>query len=74
MTMYKNGSSFDNPSNTSGSLSNANFYIFNANGTSDFSTHQLSAAFIGGGMNATQAGNVQSRINAYMTALGVNVY
>src|SRR5262245_42144212 len=28
----------------------------------------------GGGLDATQAGNLASRINAYLTAWGINVY
>lgn len=41
---------------------------------SAFSADQLSAAFVGGGLTATQAGQIAARINAYMTALGINVY
>jgi hypothetical protein len=33
-----------------------------------------SSPFIGGGLNATQANQLSTRINAYMTALGINVY
>jgi hypothetical protein len=35
---------------------------------------QISAAFIGGGITATQQNKISNRINAYMTALGINVY
>lgn len=80
-TLYRNGSSFATLTSTSGSLSNCNIYIFADNGSScpagsagGFASDKLSAAFIGGGLNSTQAGKVQSRINAYMTALGINVY
>jgi hypothetical protein len=39
-----------------------------------FSTDQISAAFIGGGLTGTQAAAINNRINAYMAALGVNIY
>lgn len=39
-----------------------------------FSTDEISAAWFGSTMNATDAGNMQLRINTYMTALGKNVY
>jgi hypothetical protein len=35
---------------------------------------QLSAAFVGGALTPAQSASVASRINAYMTALGINVY
>lgn len=38
------------------------------------SADQLSAAFIGGGLSSAQMALIASRINGYMTALGVNVY
>lgn len=72
--VYKNGSLLSTNSQTSGALSNDNFYVFNTNGDSFFTSHQLSAAGIGGGLTSTQITNVQSRLNAYMTALGINVY
>jgi hypothetical protein len=76
-TIYKNGSSFGTPNNASVSVNNLNFYISARNGAGtadDFSTDQLSAVFFGAGLNATKAGNISSRINAFMTALGINVY
>jgi hypothetical protein len=39
-----------------------------------FSTDQISAAFIGGALTGAQAAAINNRINAYMTALGVNIY
>ncbi len=39
-----------------------------------FTTDQFSAAIIGGALTSAQMALVASRINAYMTALGVNVY
>jgi hypothetical protein len=39
-----------------------------------FTTDQISAAFIGGALTGTQAAAINNRINAYMAALGVNIY
>jgi hypothetical protein len=75
--IYLNGSSIGSSSiDTSGALSAANLYIFanNAGTPGDFASLQMSAAWTGGGMNSTQLLAVQSRINGYMTALGINVY
>lgn len=40
----------------------------------NYSPHQISAAWVGGGASSTQAGQIASRINAFMTTLGINVY
>ena len=78
ITLYRNGSSLQSSSSDpSTNIQNGNIIMlaFNDAGSlSDFCADQLSAGFMGGGMNATQAGNVQSRINAYMSSLGINVY
>jgi hypothetical protein len=77
--LYKNGSLFSGPdtSNTSSALSAQTFYILglNQNGTpNNFSTDQVAITFMGAGLDATQAANLSSDLNAYMTALGTNVY
>jgi hypothetical protein len=76
---YLNGAANVASVNTSGALSINSFLILArrqgaSNAPSEWSADQLSAAFIGGGLNATQAAQVSTRINAYMTALGINVY
>jgi hypothetical protein len=76
---YLNGASTTSGTHASGAISNNSFLILArrqgaGNAAIEFSADQLSAAFIGGGLNATQAGQVSTRINAYMTALGINVY
>jgi hypothetical protein len=76
---YLNGSPNLADLNPSGALPNLSFLILVRRNAisgvaSDFSTDQSSAVFMGGGLNATQAGQVSARINAYMTALGINVY
>jgi hypothetical protein len=80
MTVYKNGSSTafaSSSGNASGSSSiNAKFALL-AQGSaspSGFTTDQLAAAFIGGGLTGAQAAAINNRINAYMTALGANIY
>jgi hypothetical protein len=74
--VYKNQSSLGTVTNTSGAASAANVYIFANNGgvPGSFFTLQMSAAFTGGGLSGAQEAAVESRINAYMTALGINVY
>lgn len=78
--IYKNGSSISTFSTASdATLPNTNFaigaqYEFNDATASAFSDDQIAAAFVGSGLNATEAGNISSRINTYMTAIGTNVY
>ncbi len=45
-----------------------------SSGNLDFSTDQISAAYIGAGVSGATHLLISNRINAYMTALGVNVY
>jgi hypothetical protein len=74
---FKNGSSIHTATDSSTTLTTIwNFYVFatNTGSPAGFTTDQLSAAWWGAGMTTTQAGQVQSRINAYMTGLGINVY
>lgn len=79
-SQYKNGNATPIQTNTNATSQNANLSIVVfgrwSGGTAviDFSADQMSAAFAGGGLTATQASNVASRINGYMTALGINVY
>jgi hypothetical protein len=40
----------------------------------NFSNDQFAAAFIGDGLTTTRMASVSARINAYMTAIGANVY
>jgi hypothetical protein len=78
--LRKDGASFFTNSSdptTGASLPNFDFVLLanNNSGTiSGNSGDQYSAAFIGGGLTTTQADAVASRINAYMTAVGANVY
>lgn len=78
LAVYRNGSSFTTAATTSVALPDQTFFILAAHGGSNTtvgrSGDKLSAAFIGGSLNGTEAGNLSTRINAYMTALGINVY
>jgi hypothetical protein len=75
---YKNGSSTATGTPNSFSITSLPaFYVCarNDSGTAtSFSIEQASAAFIGGGLTATGALNLSTRINTYMTAYGINVY
>ena len=76
-TLYKNGSSVATTAGVSGSRDSLNLYMFainNAGAAGAFSADKMSACFIGAGMNGTQAGNMQSRLNTFMTAYSINVY
>jgi hypothetical protein len=76
---YKNASStsLGTPTDGSDGLSTNSFYIcaYNSDGPGgNFSTDQISAAYIGGGITGAQHLLLSNRINAFMTALGINVY
>jgi hypothetical protein len=58
------------PDKTVTANANALALTGSANGTTD----QISAAFIGGALTSTLAFAINNRINAYMAALGVNIY
>lgn len=76
VTTYRDGTSFATFTTASVSMPGVPIWI-GANdsaGGVDFSADQITAAFIGGGLNSTQAAAISSRINAYMAALGINVY
>jgi hypothetical protein len=78
--LYKNGSTTPfgtNAAATSVAPSTVPWALFalNTNGViSNFSAYQASAFFAGGGLTSAQAVSVNNRINAYMAALGANVY
>ena len=78
ISAYKNNNStpFINAvADTSQGNMNVSISILNANGlSSGFSADQISAAFIGGGLTGAQWLAISTRVNNYMTALGVNVY
>ena len=74
-----NGNSGNVASDTtaSTSLSDAQLYVLatnNAGSAINNGSDQIAAAFIGGGINSTQAAALSTWVNGYMTALSVNVY
>lgn len=75
--VYKNGSSLATLTATSAGRPNASLYVGAINGSGtpqDWSADQIAAVWFGAGLNGTQAANLASRINTYMTAWGINVY
>lgn len=78
--IYKNGNTTPIGTNSKSDQSVAtlpNFFGLarDDSGTaSSFTSDQIAAWWIGPGLTSTQASNLSSRINTYMTAWGVNVY
>jgi hypothetical protein len=78
-TAYRNGSSITSAGTTSTSMVALPVFIGsnNNNGTTGQgppNPHQYAAAFLGGGLTGAEVTTLSSRINAYMTTLGINVY
>lgn len=76
---YKNSSSsaFTTTSNASTALNNGNIFLFafnNGGSPSAFSGDQHLASVIGGALTGAQAAQLQTDLNAYATAWGLNVY
>ena len=74
---YKNGASLGTNATASSGLNNDEYYILALNANSTpllFSDDQIAAAWVATGMTTGQVQAVQSCINGYMTALGINVY
>lgn len=78
LTLYKNGASFGAYSSPSSTIPTLSAYILARNNAgavnSPTTTDQLSAAWIGGGFNSIDVANFETRLNGYMTALGINVH
>ncbi len=75
--LYSNGSSVDTNASASNALLSKSIFVLarNGNGTpTGFVSDEMSAASIGGGLTPTDATNLSSRVNTYMTAIGANVY
>lgn len=76
--LYRNGSVLGSDASGTGSLTGmpAVFVLaFNNNGTAiQKASDQLAIVWIGGALDATDNANLSTDINAYMTALGTNVY
>lgn len=75
--LYRNGSSVETVSQSSGTPDNGTMYVLASNGGGvggNFSDDQHSAVFIADGLNDTQAAALSTALNTYMTAWSVNVY
>lgn len=74
--VYKNGASAYNVTGINIITQNINFYLggLNANGTpSLFDTHQYAIATLGDSLNATDAANLYTRVQAFQTTLARQV-
>lgn len=70
--VYRNGSSLTTGSQTSSAIPNANFYILaynNAGTGADYTADQISMAYTSGSLNATEAGNLRTRVQTYMATV-----
>ncbi|MEP3073681.1 hypothetical protein [Maricaulis sp.] len=70
---YRNGALENTGSAASGSPSPYSVYLLAANGSGaagSQSDAQLSAAFLGGSLTGTEHGNLHTRLNTYLTAVG----
>ncbi len=73
----RNGTVLFSPNTASTDRANFNIYIgaMNTGGVAAYhSAHQIAAAFISGGLSATEASVLSNDINTYMTAIGANTY
>lgn len=74
---YKNGSSAGTGSGVSTFIPSFNLFIGarNSDGSvGNETTAQIAATCWGSGLSATDAANLSSRINTFMTAIGANIY
>jgi hypothetical protein len=77
VSVYRNGNAIASSTTPSNGVPPLSMYLCtsNFNGTANlFVPDEVAAFFIGGGLTASQAGAISSRINAFMKALGTNVY
>lgn len=80
ISVYKNGSTSPVGTSSSPAVTRSTSYVMilavglTTTTAGNFSNYQVAAAFMGRGLNSTEATNLNNRINAYMTALGSNIY
>jgi hypothetical protein len=75
--VYKNGLLFFKNALVSTGIYSSNLFIGSANNNGSaygYANKQYSAVFFGNGFSATDAANISTAINAYMTSIGTNVY
>lgn len=69
--VYRNGSQIGSDiSRAAASVTSTQQRLLSANLGGSFSTREVAAAFYGGALDATQAGNFYTRLQTYMTAVG----
>lgn len=69
--LYRNGAQVATDATASTSIAGSAFRLFATTGVAGtFSNAQLAAAYVGSGMDATQASNLHTRLNTYLTAIG----
>ena len=77
-TVYQNGATtFTTAATASTTRTTFSLYLLalNTSGSAtNFSPYQISSAFMGAGLTSTQAFAINNRINAFMLALGHNIY
>lgn len=79
-TVYRNGVAFTTNAGASGALTNLTNAVRLLGNTNSagvpnaFSADQIAAAHIGGALTDMDLANLSNRVNAYMTAVGANVY
>lgn len=69
-TGYRNAVSLGTVPDASAAIPSNNISLF-GDGSLNFSTYQLAAATIGGGLTGAQVTNLYNRLRAYMTTIGV---
>ncbi len=75
-SVYRNGNTTPVGTDTTASagVSTDSITIAAVDGASNFSSDQISAVFIGAGLSSASMQLISNRVNAYMTALSINVY
>jgi hypothetical protein len=73
IVFYKAGASVYSPAATSAAVPNANIYIlaYNSGGPANNTPDQISCAYLGGGLTASQAADFDTAVAAYMTAWAI---
>lgn len=75
VAIYKNGNTtpVDSGTDASDAVPRADINFFFSDG-SNYSSLQMSAGFIGGGLSSAAMARIAARLNTFMTAYGINVY
>lgn len=77
VNLYKNGSPLATSSSASTTIRDIDIFVCGCNrsGSSPvYGINQVAVAFLGSGLSADDVTNISNDVNAYMTAVGANVY